>query len=387
MSVPHSAAQSPRFSELEGLRGFLAAWVIFGHILLFSGFTYTDGLFGILFSPVLGVYVFMMLSGFVITCALDAKQSSWVDFMWRRFLRIYPVYVACIALAILCVGISHEVAGHSALQEIGAENSNRLLEVEQNFSLYVFADAFLLQNLLPREHFPHAHETFLPPTWSLSLEWMFYLVMPMLIGLLRQRWQVRSLGVGAIVVLVALFQKQAEFICPSLSLANGSYFLTGIVSYYVWKHLPSFRGKRQWIAVVAFWIVLGSGMAVLSLPFKMWFAVMAMLLYTRVHTTRIWVFESFRWVLNCQPINYLGKISYSSYLLHWIVIEVCLFLGLHWIPQMEGRLALAMYCCPAVFAVTYAASHLMFKFVEQPFINLGKTRGVRKQIPAARATA
>ena len=44
----------------------------------------------VLFSPVLGVYAFMMLSGFVITGALNQRQEGWCRFMARRFFRLYP---------------------------------------------------------------------------------------------------------------------------------------------------------------------------------------------------------------------------------------------------------------------------------------------------------
>ncbi len=371
---PFGDTCSNRLIEFEGLRGFLAAWVIFGHILLFSGYTYTDGFFGILFSPVLGVYVFMMLSGFVITYALDSRSSSWFDFMKRRFFRIYPVYALSLLLAILCSGVSQHVANHFEFQQFALENSERLAEVNEHFDLYLLADATLLQNLLPRPIFPHAHETFLPPTWSLSLEWMFYLVMPFLIGLLRQRWLIKAAGLSSIVVVIALFHKQVALISPSLSLANGSYFLTGIASYFIWKKLPVIRGKYQWFAIIAFWSAFGIGFAILGLSFKMWFGVMAMLLYPRIHPNPIRIFEWMRWTLTCPPVKFLGRLSYSSYLLHWIVIEVCLFLGLNWFPQMEGRFVLAAFCCVTVFPLTYAASHLLYQYVERPCIQLASRK-------------
>jgi peptidoglycan/LPS O-acetylase OafA/YrhL len=205
---------------------------------------------------------------------------------------------------------------------------------------------------------------------------MFYLVMPFLIGMLRQRWLIKVAGLSAVVALTVLFHKQVAVICPSLSLAIGSYFLTGIVSYFLWKKIPAIRGKYQWSAIIAFWAAFGIGFATLGLSFKMWFTIMVMLLYTRVHSQPIRVFEWMRSVLNYPPVNFLGRISYSSYLLHWIVIEVSLFVGLHWFPQMESRVILATFCCVTVFPITYAASHLLFKYVEQPCIQLG-ARGIR----------
>ncbi len=358
-----------RIPEFEGLRGILAAWVIFGHILLFSGFAYTEGLFGIIFSPVLGVYVFMMLSGFVVTCALDSGKSTWPDFMRRRFFRIYPVYLICLALSILMIPVSRNVASTQSSLEIGQENSIRLQEVSDNFGIYAVADLLLLQNLLPREQFPHAHETFLPPTWSLSLEWMFYLVMPFVFGLLPRRGIVRLAGLAAVVALVLLSHDSITRICPSLNLATASYFLTGIASYFLWKWLPAVDSPR--FASIAFWIAVLSGVALLPLSFKVWFAVMGLILYDRFHRARLGPLELVRSLLNSRPAAFLGRISYSGYLVHWIAIEVCLFLGAVYFPQIKGNFSTAVFCCLTVFPLTYAASHLLFKYVEAPMIRLG----------------
>lgn len=373
-----------RVPEFEGLRGILAAWVIFGHILLFSGFTYTDGLFGIIFSPVLGVYVFMMLSGFVVTYALDSGSAKWLEFMRRRFFRIYPVYVICVLVAIAMSEVSRDVALKHPGVTFGLETEARLDEVRENFWLYAFADSLLVQTLLPRAIFPNAHETFLPPTWSLSLEWMFYLVMPLLIGLCRQRWWIKSLGLAALVAGIALCHEPMTKISPSLNLATGSYFLTGILSFFVWKKLPRIRGRRQWFAIGLFWGLLGIGMALTSLPFKLWFATLAVVLYDRVHSRRVWPLEFGRWILNCRPINFLGQVSYSSYLVHWVVIEICLFNFFTWLPSIDNRIAIAVFACVTVYPVTYAASWLMFKYVERPCNTLSSLNLFPRLVPMAR---
>jgi peptidoglycan/LPS O-acetylase OafA/YrhL len=384
-----SRERKNRVPEFEGLRGILASWVILGHILLFSGFTYTAGLSGILFSPVLGVYVFMMLSGFVVTSALDAGSGNWSDFMRRRIFRIYPVYLICLALSILMIPVSRNVASTQSSLEIGRENSIRLQEVSDNFGIYAVADLLLLQNLMPREQFPHAHETFLPPTWSLSLEWMFYLVMPFLFGLLRRRGIVRLAGLAAVVAFVLLSHDSMTRICPSLNLATASYFLTGIASYSLWKWLPVVDSPR--FASIAFWIAILSGIALLPLSFKVWFAVMGLILYDRFHRTRLGPLELVRSLLNSQPAAFLGRISYSGYLVHWIVIEVCLFLGAVYFPQIKGNFSTAVFCCLTVFPLTYAASHLLFKYVEAPMIRLGSKSNprahLRGQLPATEIAA
>ena len=51
----------------------------------------------------LGVAVFFVLSGALITASF-LNSRSWSDFVWRRFLRIYPAYLVCLLLTALVIG-------------------------------------------------------------------------------------------------------------------------------------------------------------------------------------------------------------------------------------------------------------------------------------------
>ena len=238
-------------AEFEGLRGILAAWVVFGHVLLFSGFTYQDGWFGVVFSPVLGVYAFMMLSGFVITAALDQRPTTWLEFMKRRFFRLFPAYAFCLGLAIILFNVSMSISRSPTLATFGPENLERLSDVESHFGVYLAADATLLQCLLPRAWFPYAHESFLPPTWSLTIEWLFYMVAPfMILGIRKNRFNAAVVIVTA-VLLVGVFGAGLSEWNRSFHIGNALHFLTGIGSYYLWKHLP--HRKHSSIAKVLFW--------------------------------------------------------------------------------------------------------------------------------------
>jgi peptidoglycan/LPS O-acetylase OafA/YrhL len=78
--------------ELEGLRGLLAAWVFAFHFLVIGG--HWDRLPPRLQAVLDGgraVDVFLILSGFVITGTLLSKRDGYWQFIFRRFLRIYPV--------------------------------------------------------------------------------------------------------------------------------------------------------------------------------------------------------------------------------------------------------------------------------------------------------
>src|SRR6266446_6407653 len=85
-----------RFEELDALRGVAALSVILFHYLhQYDAIYGKDGvlLFGALNWPsgIYGVYLFFMISGFVIFMTLRGARD-WLDFVVSRFSRLYPAY-------------------------------------------------------------------------------------------------------------------------------------------------------------------------------------------------------------------------------------------------------------------------------------------------------
>ncbi len=376
MTQESGLAKSGFIGEFEGLRGLLAAWVVFGHILLICGFSYVDGWFGIIFSPVLGVYAFMMLSGFVITAALDRRPATWTTFMSRRFFRLFPVYAFCILLAIVLFDMSVYVSSSSALAKFGPENLDRLKDVDQNFWLYLVADATLLQCLLPKAWYPFATETFLVPTWSLTIEWLFYMVAPLMIWVANRQ---KALAVGAICTALAAIYIFAEPLAAwnySFNISNAFHFLTGIASYYLWKHLP--ERQNCFASKVAFWGVLLAAFMMLNLPYKIWIAMMAMVLYSRFHSGKFFFLEWPRRILMSGPLQFLGRTSYVTYLLHWIIIEMVIFWLIQFAPDISNRYLLSAICTLTVYPITYVLADVIHRNFEAPLMHLPKRWAKRR---------
>lgn len=368
----------PTFSsyikEFEGLRGLLAAWVVLGHILLLSGFEYQDGWFGILFSPVLGVYVFMILSGFVITATLDRNPTSWIEFMKRRTFRIFPVYLFCLFIAILLWPMSQAVSQSNVMSQFGPENMSRIDDVSQNFGLYLLFDLTLLQGLLPQSIFPFASESFLPPTWSLTLEWMFYLIAPFAVWLFRVR---PKLGIFAAWIFVfGMFQFSGFFHSwnKSFVVNNALYFLTGIASYYAWKRLPEQKDAR--LIKIAFWLFALTLFGLFHLPFKIWICMMVLILYPRFHHKKIRVLEGIRSLFCTKVTLFLGRTSYATYLFHWIAIEMVMFWIAQLFPETTNRYVLATVLIVTVYPMTYLVANWINKFIEVPMIEWSKHKSV-----------
>ncbi len=92
----------------------------------------------------------------------------------------------------------------------------------------------------------------------------------------------------------------------------------------------------------------------------------------------VWIISSEKWqrFLQLKPLLFLGKISYSVYLVQWLVIFVCInpyfsfFKNLFQTEFLTTKLIMAAL----VIGFTLVLATLLYYFVELPFINLGRKK-------------
>ena len=138
--------------SLDGFRGISIMMVIIGHLCVRTGYDFLQ----YFFNGNLGVYVFFVISGFLITTLLlkeriRTKTISLRKFYIRRFLRIFPVaYLYLVVLLIINWTLGLQIP---VIPFVGA-------------ALYLTNFSFFAQNWYT-EHY-----------WSLSIEEQFYLIFP-----------------------------------------------------------------------------------------------------------------------------------------------------------------------------------------------------------------
>lgn len=90
------------FHSIEGLRGWLAWWVVIGHSFIIAGTP--EWLPGQISNLIrrgdVAVNAFIIVSGFVVTHLLMKKDEAYIPYIIRRVFRLWPVYLACITFAL-----------------------------------------------------------------------------------------------------------------------------------------------------------------------------------------------------------------------------------------------------------------------------------------------
>ncbi|MEM9530681.1 MAG: acyltransferase family protein [Pseudomonadota bacterium] len=290
--------------DIDGLRAIAVLAVVLFHLdieLVAGGY--------------IGVDVFFVVSGFlitgIITDAIKRGDFQLLRFYANRVRRLYPALIATVAGTLLAAvwivqPLEFKSLGQTAAAAI-ASVSNLVF-----FSQAGYWDA--ASELKPLLH-----------TWSLGVEEQFYLIWPAtLIVLARFR-------TPAQMVLVFLFLVVSLTACIVVTTSNqpAAFYLTpmrfwqfllGALTLALWRQQPSaspLRRSTQWLGVVI--IVLSTIVAADPSEFPGWVALLPSV------GTAIVLFgiSEHRNPLLCHGIaRWLGKVSYSLYLVHWPVVSL-----------------------------------------------------------------
>ncbi len=356
--------------ELEGLRAVLAWTVVATHLLICSGWFGPMFFRGRLLNQLseAAVDVFILISGFAITRLLVVEAESYPIYLARRALRLFPAYWVALACGILLNGWlaanfrhlppSPEADAYALICEIGA--ARPWVDGILHF--------FLLQGLPPTSVLPAEPYTFLGVAWSLSLEWQFYCVAPFAL------WWARRNKIGGFILALlagcgALFSPKlmGEFSNAFLPV-KAAFFFVGGLSYVAVVENEYPRRALRWLFVSTLLLLLvwliGTGKVIEALlPAIVWFLVLAAV---RLHWLGL-----IRAGLRLRPMQFLGRVSYSTYLFHVPVIIVIQTVLWHWAPPANPR-QLLFYTAMSAVPATLLVSWLAWWLVERPPQRWGK---------------
>ncbi|MGV9183189.1 acyltransferase family protein [Arcanobacterium canis] len=360
-------------SGLDGLRAIAVLAVILYHV--------APGVFP---GGFLGVDVFFVISGFLITTLLlrEKRKTGAINlgqFWVRRARRLLPAFVALIIIVVpLAWAVSRDLLVGIGRQVLGALTfSTNWLEIAHGSSYFDQTTPLLFKNF-----------------WSLAIEEQFYLLWPLvmllLVGSARKLWQ--RLSVASIMIVSSA---SAMGILYNPQNVTRVYYGTdthlfgialGIIVAFCWadRRAP-LLGSSEWIklsqpvGIGALGVIIvaicvlpdtapGAYRGVIVLISALSAVLIAAMLQPQSFLARIFDHQIFRWI---------GERSYGLYLWHWPILVIVSAAY----PVTIGSIG---YWIRALIALllTAGACELSLRFIEYPI----RHRGFRAVTADARET-
>lgn len=330
--IAHARTSNYR-PEIDGLRALAVVAVIINHInkdLLPSGY--------------LGVDIFFVISGYVITASLSSRQSrNMLDFVTafyeRRIKRLVPALVVFVLITSLLICLFNPDPGVAL--SVGWQS---LLGIS-NLHLYLSATDYFAQ---ATELNPFTH------TWSLGVEEQFYLLFPLLIwfsGFGQQKpngarnlfFWVAALSAASLISFVVLYpanQPAAYFLMPPRFWEMAA----GCLIFLAFQKRARIEQALEQVPPL---LVVAAMLAVMLLPLSAAVpATIGVVALTALLIACLKQGTAGHQIFSLAKVVAVGKISYSLYLWHWGVLSISRWtIGIHWwsLPlQIAAMLLLAI---------------------------------------------
>ncbi|MDB5192189.1 MAG: hypothetical protein JWQ96_1752 [Segetibacter sp.] len=355
-----------RYSYLDSSRGIAALCVMLHHFIYFygvyPGVSYTTGPLTYILSGSSAVTYFFVLSGFVLSIAFLNGQKqiddlNFKNYLIQRLFRIFPLFLACLFISYLCFTYYRSSYVLDTIPSI-TPYARDLWQGKKPLT-DVFKEAILVLRFPPKSKL-----RLVPQDWSLTIEIVMSLFIPVMILLLKRSttWFLLFIGMiyyydinvipFAIGVLLAryryslklFFTKSPAFLRASFALLALFFFTNGFAIFEAYL-----KAQR-------------------ALPLLIMSLGAAMVLGIIINSHRL------QKILSNRILSYLGRLSFGIYLTHFFILIFAIpyvFNALN-SAGITGEIPTRLIAFACLFAATVAVSHVLYNVVEQPFIAVGK---------------
>ncbi|MCF2496033.1 MULTISPECIES: acyltransferase [Dyadobacter] len=356
------------FPNLNGIRCIAALLVVFHHL---EQAKHALGIANIYELPIiqhagrLGVGLFFVLSGFLITYLLLEERGRFGDvdtkkFYLRRVFRIWPIYF-------LIIGLSFFVFPHIELLSFPGTDEKITIHAAERLTLLLLVlpnFAFVLYDL------PY----WCAQTWSIGVEEQFYYLWPWLIKYPKKRIPIilLFLGITAAILFIGLHYVNVDEETKSTMIST---------------FLGQFRIQTMALGGLCAWLVYKQKTNVLQVVFRkdlqiVVYTLLIALFLSGIHfygflEVYALFFAFFILNVSCNPntivslnngvMNHLGKISYGLYLYHVAVIVFIINVLNKYLPDWTGTsYHIGLYVL--TFLGSVAVASLSYSYFEKPLL-------------------
>lgn len=335
---------------LNGLRGVAILMVVMIHVsLLVAGLSSPAK--NLTFYGVRGVQLFFIVSGLTLTMNYRGRSLNLADFAVRRYFRIAPMFYLGAALYVL-LGIT-----------TGLRFAPKNATVGEILGTLTFLHGWSVE----------AHNKIVPGGWSIAAEAMFYLAFPLLL-MLSYRRRLFTVAVAGLYVLAAITYFALRRFVPGEAIAVQSF------AFSFWLcQFPAFA--------TGCWLALGWGGSRVSRAaagFIATGAVIAMIVDSQLRghsnllisiillATFVWAIGRLRpAILERGPLPFIGEISFSLYILHFMIVALLASVAAP-LEQQAGPVGALAVLYGLTLLVGAPLAALTYRFVEKPFIAYGR---------------
>ena len=335
---------------------FLAAFYVFLFHIQIRAPVFGDGMLGdFVAEGAVGMTMFFMLSGFILSHAYNGIRIDLRAYFWNRVARIYPIYAlaALLALPWLARDILAEITAASWLFGLLAG------------AVLIVTGLLLVQAWLPQTFVMWNNSA----SWSISNEAFFYALFPYLSDILRavkaSRLLMMLAGLSILSAMIPasaiVFSKAPD--SPALFYALPIFrlpeFVAGIITYRLMQ-------QTEWTVRIRTLLVvlLLAGLAHIALlgAILPGYTLHNWILIPAVGSALVLLFKlegAMRHIPGRGVAVWLGQISYCFYSFQFHVLE-----GLKWLapPETLGNVGFLVLAAGLLLVVSAAAHHL----VEEP---------------------
>lgn len=325
-----------------------------------------------------GVSFFYVLSGFILSynyCQFSNRMEI-KNFLIARIARIYPVHIVTMIIWFLFLGNLNDISVYGK---------------------QILSQIMLVHSWIPLREF---NSSLNAVSWSISCEWMFYLLFPVLIMKFK-KYGCNIIFISFLIVILFCFSSNIlniSTVDAEMEIVNTfSYiytnplvrifeFIVGIGAYFVYNHLKQYvveLSDINFTCVEVFLIILS-------------FIIMACggLLYEYERTTEVFGNGFANWlryssnvatffmivivfafsrgliskILSWSVFEFLGKASFCLYMIHFTPSYL---LKLHY-TEMQLLFPHGLHIIFVIAMLLYAC--FMYKFVETPMRNIIRKR-------------
>jgi peptidoglycan/LPS O-acetylase OafA/YrhL len=273
-----------RLGALDSLRGLAALAVVAFHYLgRYNGlYGDRDPVVSNLHLEVYGVSLFFIISGFVIFMTVE-RSARLRDFALSRFVRLFPLYWACVVLTWVVV---HLAGPDDRATSIGT----------------MLVNLTMVQSWFGVENVDGVY-------WTLAVELSFYLLAALALACGATRGRRLGVAIG-LWILVTLALRSPflvalpghEIAVERLDVRYSHLFIAGICFYLGWRH-----GHTRWTRIgLLYGVVITTALDGLRE------GLIVLLLFAIFHAALAGWLPPLAW----RPLQWIGLCSYALYLVH-----------------------------------------------------------------------